>query len=185
MSPVSVKAEQLRVEQRRVEREALLLEVDHAEEVHLQAQDRGASRPAGCRAPRRGSCSRTGSGTSSTQTHIGGEQRRRAPADLRHRTEHEPAALRREHLAQVAEDPIGVGDDVGREENAARAFGRAVPLTSRSTLTVRLQSEQSADAVEREAEAQLDRRELGADDDEEREARLCRSAAASRSARTP
>ena len=64
-------------------------------------------------------------------------KRRRAPADLRHRTEDEAAACGREHLAQIAEDPIGVGDDVDGEEQVARASESRRPLTSRSTFAVR------------------------------------------------
>ena len=94
---------------------------------------------------------------------------RRAPAELGHRPDQEAAVQRREDALQVVDDARRVGDDVRREEDRLRASRRA----RRPQLLVErgpVDAEQPADAEEREAEAELDRRELGADDEDQREA---------------
>ena len=76
---------------------------------------------------------------------------------------------RREDALEVADDARRVGDDVAREEDVLSVPSRT-PARSASNIDRAVEAEQAADADQREAEAELDRRELGGDDDQEREA---------------
>ena len=90
---------------------------------------------------------------------------------LRHRADQEAAVHRREDALEVADDARRVGDHVLREEDAVeRAVAHAGAQRVEEDRAV--EPDQPADADQREAEAELDRRELGRDEDQQREAGL-------------
>ena len=112
--------------------------------------------------------SRSGDG-SSTIRPISIEQHARAPSELHHRREDEAIGRRREDGLQVADDLLRVRDRIRREhDRVERAVLDAVP--QRIDLHRPVEAGQPADAIQGEAVAELDRRELHGDDDEEREA---------------
>ena len=134
------------------EPEALLVELDRADEVDLEddqrdvvgrerdlehADDRDVARDLDDDAERHA------------------DQRRRAPAELRHRPDQERALPRREEGAQVADDLRGVGDDVLREHHRLDRAG-ADALGERLQVHRAVEAEQPADAEQGEAEAELD-----------------------------
>ena len=82
----------------------------------------------------------------------------------------EVALGEREDRLDVAGDPVDVGDDVLREEDRV---DRAGPHADHQRRRVEraVEAEQAADADQREAEAELDRRELGGDQDQEARSR--------------
>ena len=99
------------------------------------------------------------------------EDRVRPPADLDHRPEDEAALGRREDRAQLADDLRRPRDRIlGEEDRVDRAVPDAVAQRVDDHRAV--DPEQAADAVEREAVAELDRREVDRDDHQQREALL-------------
>ena len=120
MSPVSTNFFSSRESyKRRVERGRALIEIDHADGVHLQAhqivlpfgQDRrdlGQNQQPQPRAEFQ------------HDTQIRRDQRRRAPGDLHHRPEQMMAVGRREDFIQVAEDLRRVADRIFRKHHAVQ-----------------------------------------------------------------
>ncbi len=103
-----------RVHERGEEVDAGLVELDRADEVDLQDEDRQLV--GGQRDPQHaddgdvaGDLDDDGEGQA--------DDRRRPPSQLGHRADEEDALLRGEERPQVAEDARGVGDDVGREHH--------------------------------------------------------------------
>ena len=74
----------------------------------------------------------------------------------------------RKDRLQVADDPDDVGDDVLGEEDAVDRAGPDAD-TKRFLIERAVQREQAADADQCEAEAELNRHELGGDQDQQRE----------------
>ena len=125
-------------------------------------------------APMNFTCSTSSAASSSGRTHLstprmamlpGGtsmmtpsdarDQRRRAPAELRHRPDQERALLGGKEAPHVGDDPRRVGDDVLREHDALdRAGAHALGQLLEHHRPV--EAEQPADADQREAEAELD-----------------------------
>ena len=78
------------------------------------------------------------------------------------------AAARREHGGERADDRRGVGDRIAREQHAAERVG-AQALPHRLLVHRPVDADHPADAQQREAEHERDRREvLGRDEDEHR-----------------
>ena len=91
----------------------------------------------------------------------------RAPAELQHRTDDETAGPDRKQRAQGVDDFRRVADRVGREQHRVeRAIADA--LRQRSRTRGVLHADQPADARQREAERQLDRRKLAVDQQQQR-----------------
>ena len=97
------------------------------------------------------------------------DDRRRSPAELAHRRDDEVALRDREERLEVADDLHDVADDVGREQHVVHAAG-AHAGAQRLGVERAIEPEQPADADQREAVAELNRRELRRDQDQEREA---------------
>src|SRR6185295_14223277 len=158
-------AQQLRIKQTRIELQLLPLEIDLAQKVHLHPQDsctlirQNRSQHSQQRQPHR-------LRHFDHQPQVYGYQRWRAPGDLRHWTKDEAPAGGRKHLAQIADNAIRIGHYIGRKQNAAERVV-AQPGAQWVDVDSAIQSQQSADAVELEAQTQLNRRELGADDDQQ------------------
>ena len=81
----------------------------------------------------------------------------RAPAELQRRPDRERARDDREDHPQLGEQGRGVGDRVAREQHGVEHAG-AQPRLERLDRDAVLEADDAADAVEREAEAELDRR---------------------------
>ena len=81
----------------------------------------------------------------------------RAPAELERRADRQRPRDDREDDPQLAEQGRGVGDRVAREQHGVEHAG-AQPGLQRLDRDAVLQADDAADAVEREAEAELDRR---------------------------
>ena len=151
-----------------VEREQLLVEVEDPDEVDLDEDDRLVLFGEGDleHAEDRDVSGRDLDDDPERERH----ERRRPPPDLRHRPDEERPLLRREDRLEVADDLRRVRDRV-RGEHDAVDRSRADAVAQDVEEDGAVEAEEAADAVQREAEAELDRRELGADDDEQREAR--------------
>ena len=122
--------------QRRVDRELALGDVEHAEHIDVQLDDRKLfvreqgrelteeDEPHGHR-------------QLEEDADLGGDDaQRRAPRDQRHRSEHEPVARGREDRLEVGDDPIGVADQIPGESTES-ATPDLMPRLSASTSMVR------------------------------------------------
>ena len=103
------------------------------------------------------------------------EQRRRPPAEFAHWADDEVLNGDREDVLKVADDARDVRDDILRKQDAVER-ARAHAHAQRFRIETAIESEQSANADKREAEAQLNRHELRGDEDEQRETRASRPA---------
>ena len=126
--------QQFRVVQAGIEGQPLGFEIDHPQEIDIQLQELELlvrqQRPDDAQDdhPHR-------VGDLDQQPQLDGQQRGGAPADARHRPKDEAARLDRENLAQVAEDPAGIGDHILGEEHAAQGsvtHPRAQPFDIRA-----------------------------------------------------
>ena len=156
----------MRIEQRRVERDLPLAEIDDAEEIDLQVENGDVVRRQ--RHAQHAKDRECGSRNLQQQAEFEADQGGRAPAELRHRSDQETLVQRREDAPQVVDDARRVGDDVVREKHALE---RAVLHAGAQHIVDdgAIEAEQPAHAEEREAKAQLNRRKLCGDDDEKRE----------------
>ena len=166
MSPEHREVADARVVQAGVERERLLREVEHAAHVEVQLDHRLVRRRQ--RRVDRPQHREHRARILDHESELGVDQRRRPPADLGHRPEDVVTADGREDRLEVGEDRGRVVDDVGGEEDVVEvALADSVQEASAVDRTV--DAGEPADAVEREAEAELNWRELRRDDDQERE----------------
>ena len=145
----------MRVEERREEVEALLVELQHAGEVDLQHENRNVVRR------QRHAQDAEDGGVAGRDLDDDAEreadQRRLAPADLRHGADEECSILWREDGAQVADDARRIRNDVLREHDALNGVG-ADAVHQRLEQHGAVQPEQPAHCQQREAEAELDAR---------------------------
>ena len=105
--------EQARVVEIGAEEDVAAVEIDHADEVDLQAQDRRVLRRQ--HRPQHADDGEHRVRQIEQQAELHRDDRRRAPAELRHRPDDEVILLRREELLDVADDARDVRDDVLRE----------------------------------------------------------------------
>ena len=161
--------DQARIEQHRIEERALLIEVDAAEDVHLQADEvellpgqDGDELPHD-QEPR-------AHAELEDQRQIDRDQRRRAPGHLHHRTEQVVIARHGEELPNHAQVLRRVANQILRRQHGAQRVGAHACL-HRVFIDRAVDAQQSADAREHEAEADRNRLEsVGRDDHEQGEA---------------
>ena len=153
--------------QRRVDGELALGDVEHAEHVDVQLDEReilvgeeGRELTEQDEPDRHGQLDE--------DADLGGDDPQGgAPPDERHRPEHEPVARGREDRLEVGDDPVGVADRIGREEHGIGS-ARLDAAPERVDVDRAVHRDETTDALEGEAEAERDRWDVGADRDEER-----------------
>jgi hypothetical protein len=160
-------AGELGVVERRVDGRFRAVEVDHAQRVDLQLDDRVLRvRQHRLQTAERDEPDRRRQLERERQ--VDRDQRGGAPQDPRRRSEHVPARGGREQLRQRGDGLRGALTRLRRAQNGAeraRLQARAQPLDSDRAVD----AEQAAGADEPEAQAELDRREVSRDQHEQRE----------------
>src|SRR5947207_211079 len=96
-------------------------------------------------------------------------QRGCAPPQFSHRRNDKMSARYREKRIKIADDLEDVPDDVWWEQNA-RDGSRSHAEAQRLAIEGSIQPEQTADPVQREPEAELNRREFRSDQNQQRKA---------------
>ena len=145
--------ENMRVEQRRIEIEALLVELEHAGEVDLQDENGNlVGRQSRAQDAQNGRVTRRDLDDDAERK---ADQGRFSPSDLRHGADEERSILRREDGAQVTDDARRIGNHVLREHDALHGIGPDA-IHQRLEQHGAIQSEQAADREQRETEAELD-----------------------------
>src|ERR1051325_2537988 len=158
----------MRIEQVGAEKEVTVIKIQHADEIDLQTEQPdvfGGQK----------SFQDTHNGKHRVrqiqqQSELDRNDRRRAPTQLGHGTNNEVIFLLRQALFNVANDPGDIGDDIFGKENAFDGVG-ANPFHQCVNDDHAVEPKDSAHAIKRESEAQLNRGKLRRDNDQQREAR--------------
>ena len=124
MSPVSVKLSTRESNSEASKESSLPLEIDDADEIDLQVQDRHVV--GRHRQPQHPGDGEGGPRDLEDDAELEADQGRRAPAELAHRPDQEAPRHRREDALEVGDDAGRIGDDVdGEEDRVQRAVAHA------------------------------------------------------------